>query len=44
MAREDFRESRQDFARGDIIGGLENYAEGQQHVADGYADLSRGYI
>ena len=42
MAQEDFRESRQDFQRGDIFGGLEARAEGQQHMADGYAELSRG--
>lgn len=44
MAREDFRDSRENFARGDIIGGLREYAEGQQHLADGYSHLNRGYI
>lgn len=44
MAREDFKDAAQDFARGDFIGGFEELAEGQQHMADGYSHLNRGYI
>ena len=29
MAREDFRDAQQDFARGDIFGGMKELAEGQ---------------
>jgi len=42
MAQDDFREARSDFSRGDIFGGLQAQADGNQHVADGYAELSRG--
>ena len=44
MAREDFRDAQQDFARGDFFGGMEELSEANQHMADGYSHLNRGYI
>jgi hypothetical protein len=40
---EDFRDARQDFARGDIFGGLQELAEGRQHLADGYSHLQNPF-
>jgi hypothetical protein len=34
LAREDFKDAAQDFARGDFRGGFEELAEAQQHLAD----------
>jgi hypothetical protein len=40
MAREDFRDAQQDFARGDIFGGFQELSEANQHMADGYSHLN----
>jgi hypothetical protein len=40
MAREDFRDAQQDFARGDFFGGMRELSEANQHMADGYSHLN----
>jgi hypothetical protein len=46
MAQQDYRDAQQDFARGDVFGGLSELAEARQHEADGFSHLSggRGWI
>ena len=46
MAREDYRDAQQDFRRGDIVGGLQNLSEANEHYQDGLSHLNggRGWI
>jgi protein-disulfide isomerase-like protein with CxxC motif len=46
MAREDYRDAQQNFAQGNVFGGLSELAEARQHEADGFSHLSggRGWI
>ena len=46
MAREDYRDAQQDFARGDFFGGMRELSEAQGHYQDGLSHLQggRGWI
>jgi len=41
MARQEFGESQQDFSQGNIFGGMQEQAEGNQYMQDGFNQLSQ---
>ena len=46
MAKQDFRDAQQNFAQGNVFGGLSELSEAKQHMPDGlsHMDGGRGWI
>ena len=46
MAQQDYRDAQQNFAQGNVRGGLSELSEARQHVADGLSHMTggRGWI
>ena len=40
MAQQDYSDARQNFAQGNVFGGISELAEARQHMADGFSHLN----